>query len=69
MKFFSPNPKKLLTVNLQNLKIINLLYFFPKVSVKKKVSYTFPYKEETVSKPKYFLIIIIKRFFSFYFFF
>ena len=30
-----------------------------------KVSYTFPYKEAKFSKLKYFIIIIIKRFFSF----
>ena len=33
---------------------------------KKRVSYTFPNKEAKFSKLKYFLIIIIKRFFSFY---
>ena len=33
---------------------------------KSKLFYTFPYKEAIFSKLKYFLIIIIKRFFSFY---
>ena len=32
---------------------------------KKKVSHTFPYKEQTFSKLKYFLIFVIKCFSSF----
>ena len=35
-------------------------------SLKLKYFYTFPYKEAKFSKSKYFCIIIIKRFFSFY---
>ena len=54
--------------NLQSLKIQNCNFFFVEREQvqKEKVSYTFLYKEVKFSKFKYILIIIIKRFFSFY---
>ena len=53
--FLAPSLKNLLNFRkeLKSLKI-------------KKKSYTFPYKEAKCSKLKYFLIITIKLFFSFY---
>ena len=66
-------------MKLSNFKLKNFLYFrkklpwsenqksiFIKQAQKKKVSYTFPYKEAKFSKLKYFLIIIMKCFFSVY---
>ena len=58
MKRFSSKNKKVLC-NLQCLKIKKSLYYFSNISIKKKVSYTFPYKEAEFYKLKYFLMIII----------
>ena len=57
---------------LQNLKIKKFVFFvclkrcFKMQIQKKKLSYTFSYKEANFSKLKYFVIIIVRRFFSFY---
>ena len=76
MELSSPNIKKVflyLSKELAKLKTKNfcLRENFSHISTHththtQKVSYIFSYKEAKFSKLKYFLIIVIKRFFSFY---
>ena len=64
--------KKLLIfckMELSSSKLKKLIKFQERIKKpenKKKKGYTFPYKEAKCSKLKYFLIITIKLFFSFY---
>ena len=70
MKLSSPKLKKTCDIsegNLQSLKIKSFFFItFQTLAQKKMVSYTFPYKEPKLSKLKYFPIVIVKCFFSFY---
>ena len=50
----------------ENLKVLKIKNMFFKHKRKKKVSDTFPCKEAKFCNLKYFLIILIKGFFSFY---
>ena len=74
-KNFSPSLKKPLlfqegTYKTWKSKVscISFHFFCLLEARRKKLSCTFPYKEERFSKLKYFLMIIIKHFFSFYIF-
>ena len=72
---FNPKPKTLLIFWEGNLKAWKNNYFtffvcwgrtFQLQVQKKRISYTSLYKDAKFSGLKYFLIIVIKRFFSFY---
>ena len=73
MELSSPKLKKLIIfqektckVSKSEKKVFSEREPFKCKHKRKKVSYTFPYKQIKFSKSKHFLIIIIKSFFSFY---
>ena len=67
LKKFLIFPKmELSSYKIRKLLLFPFTFFFWIQVQKKNVSYTFHYKEAKFSKLRYFLIMIIKRFFSFY---